>query len=82
MERREQRTWKVVPIGGGTVSGWNAIAYELIAVPADSPSTVLAITLITGTSGTISFTAPAAFTGYIELKVVAHNQTLYLVRLH
>ncbi len=70
-------TWKVVPIGGGTVSGWNAIAYELIAVPADSPSTVLAIALITGTSGTISFTAPAAFTGYIELEVVAHNQTLY-----
>ncbi|MGC2204901.1 MAG: hypothetical protein WA719_03120 [Thermoplasmata archaeon] len=68
--------WTVISLGTGT--GWNGLIYVLETDADDTPTVTFQYGLLTGTSGTISFTAPANYSGNIELVVEAHNQSAYV----
>jgi hypothetical protein len=66
-------TWQVQPAGGGT-HGWTAVSYALAAYYDDTWNNV-ATGVLSGLSGTISFTAPAGFSGTLRLTINAQNQS-------
>jgi hypothetical protein len=71
-------TWQILPVSGGTTSGWSALGYALTAYYSNGYNTV-ASGVISGLSGTIGFTAPLNFSGTLDLAIAAHNQSDLLV---
>jgi hypothetical protein len=67
--------WSVLPANGGAASGWSGYAYEVSAYYGNSYNP-LESGLLSGQSGTVTFTAPLNFTGDIYFSISAHNESV------
>jgi hypothetical protein len=65
--------WSLVPLLGAPLTGWSAQSYAVTASGYYSSPISVASGYLTGTSGTITFTAPANYNGELWTSITAQN---------